>query len=259
LHNYQKKYNSVEHWQQCSICSDKKNTEKHKFDTACDTSCDGCSFTRSTQHSYDNSFDSYCNICKSERTPPNTATKVFFDVKTGSWYKKYVDYAVAYGMFTGTSSVHFSPDTSMTRAQFVKVLANLSGVKISNNVTSGFNDVPSGKWYTGAIKWAADNGIVSGMGAGRFEPNTQIDRQQMCVMLVNYVEKYQKQSLKKIKVYSGFSDEELIARWAEDAIVKCFESGLVSGTGNNCFSPKNVATRAQGATIFTNFHKEYIA
>ena len=258
-HNYAVKYNAQNHWKECSICHTTKENSGHKFTNACDTGCNECDFKRTTNHVYDNAFDEICNVCDGARTAPCTPTKTFTDVKAGAWYKKYVDYSVAYGLFTGTSDTQFSPNTSMTRAQFVKVLANISGIDTNNFVNSGFKDVPSGKWFTGAIKWAADNGIVSGMGAGIFEPNSKIDRQQMCVMLVNYVEKYQKSSLKKLKVYTGFGDDDKIARWAEDAIVKCFESGLVSGTGDNLFSPKMYATRAQGATIFTNFHKEYIA
>ena len=258
-HNFETKHDGQKHWKECKICHTTKDSSTHQFTNACDNDCNECDFKRNTTHVYDNDFDEVCNVCKATRTALCTPTKVFTDVKPNAWYKKYVDYSVAYGLFTGTSNTQFSPDTSMTRAQFVKVLANISGVDTNNFVNSGFKDVPSGKWFTGAIKWAADNGIVSGMGAGIFEPNSKIDRQQMCVMLVNYVEKYKKSSLSKIKVYTGFGDDDKIARWAEDAIVKCFESGLVSGTGNNLFSPKMYATRAQGATIFTNFHKEYIA
>ena len=187
------------------------------------------------------------------------SSKMFKDVAADKWYKKFIDYAVTYGMFKGTSDTTFSPNVEMTRAQFVQVLANLTGVKTDNSARSGFTDVPSGKWYTGAVKWAAENNIVKGMGGGKFEPDTKIDRQQMCVMLVNYVEKYKKSELSENKEYKAFADEGDIASWAKAAVIKCFESGLVSGTGNNKFSPKTIATRAQGATIFTNFHKEYIA
>ncbi|MBR5012199.1 MAG: S-layer homology domain-containing protein, partial [Clostridia bacterium] len=112
---------------------------------------------------------------------------------------------------------------------------------------------------TGAVKWAAQNGVVKGMGAGKFAPNAKIDRQQMCVMLVNYVENYTKSSLYQYKAYMGFADENKIAGWAQSSVEKCYRANLVKGTTGGKFSPLSVATRKEGATVFTNFHKEYIA
>lgn len=185
--------------------------------------------------------------------------KMFEDISKDAWYKQYTDYAVSYGIFSGTSDTTFSPNADMTRAQFAQVLANLSGAKLDNNVKTGFTDAPSGKWFTGAVKWAVDNKVASGTGAGRFDPTGKIDRQQMCVMLVNYVEKYKKSELKKEIKATTFADDFEIANWAKTAVYKCADAKLVNGVGAGKFAPKTVANRATGATIFTNFHKEYIA
>lgn len=191
-------------------------------------------------------------------TPPDLENvKTFTDVPKDAWYKPYVDYSVAYGMFAGTSSTTFSPNSSITRAQFVQVLANLTGIEKNNNVSAGFTDVESGKWYTGAIKWAAENKIVSGMGNGKFEPDTEIDRQQMCVILVNYVERFMKKSLSEKVKYTGFADASDIAAWAKTAVEKCYKAELVKGVGDNKFAPGNVASRAEAATIFTKFHSNF--
>lgn len=50
----------------------------------------------------------------------------------------------------------------MNRAMFVQVLANMSGVKTDKNAETGFKDVSVGRWYTGAVAWAAQFGIVNG-------------------------------------------------------------------------------------------------
>ena len=166
---------------------------------------------------------------------------------------------MTYGIFKGTSSNTFSPNTDMTRAQFVQVFANISGVDTSNsNVNSGFSDVPKGKWYTAAVTWAAQNGIVNGVGGGRFDPNANVTREQMCVMIVNYIENYQKRTLNVTANASTFADDKNISSWAKTAVYKCAKAGLVNGVGNNMFDPKSSATRAQGATIFTKFFKEYM-
>ena len=188
------------------------------------------------------------------------SAKQFSDIKPTAWYKPHVDYAVTHGIYSGTSDKTFEPNKNMTRAQFVQVFANLSGVDTSDrNVNSGFSDVPQGKWFTGAVTWAANNKIVSGIGDGKFDPSADVTRQQMCVMLVNYVENYKKTSLVKIKNPPTFADDKDIAKWANSQVYKCAAAGLVNGVGDNKFDPKSSATRAQGATIFTNFHKEYLA
>ena len=184
------------------------------------------------------------------------AGTTFTDVANGKWYTPHISYAVENGIFNGTSATTFSPDTNMTRAQFVQVFANISNVDTSNkNVKTTFTDVPSGKWYTAAVKWAAENGVVNGMGDGTFEPETPVTREQMCVMLVNYVEKFQKETLKSTVDTKTFADDTKIASWAKTSVYKCAKAGLVKGVGNNKFDPQGTTTRAQGATFFSNFHK----
>ncbi len=186
------------------------------------------------------------------------ATKIFTDVKAGSWYEKYVAYAVAHGIFEGTSKTTFSPTMNLTRAQFVRILANLEGIDVDDNTTTSFTDVKSGQWYTGAVKWAADNKIVSGIGDNKFAPNDNITREQMCVMLVNYYEVFKKEKLEETSSKILFKDDNNIATWAKTEVYKCQQANLVNGTGDNNFSPKAFATRAEGATIFTSFHSAYL-
>lgn len=183
----------------------------------------------------------------------------FKDVKKGAWYEQYVDYATKYGIFNGTGNGNFSPDAKLSRAQFVQVLANIEGVDLDNNMTTDFKDVASGKWYTGAVAWAAENKIVSGSGDGKFNPNADVSREQMCVILVNFMEKYWMGEFNKNVIATKFADDAQISSWAKDSVYTAFRAGLVTGTGSNKFSPKLSATRSQGATIFTKFHDEYIA
>lgn len=180
----------------------------------------------------------------------------FTDVESGKWYTEHINYAVENGIFKGTSATTFSPNTNMTRAQFVQVFANISNVDTSNkNVSSSFSDVPSGKWYSAAVKWAAENGVVNGIGNGKFAPEDPVTREQMCVMLVNYVEKFQKETLETTVDTKTFDDDSKIASWAKDSVYKCAKAGLVNGVGNNMFDPQGTTTRAQGATFFSNFYK----
>ncbi len=188
---------------------------------------------------------------------PKETAKMFKDVSAGDWYEHYVDYAVTYGLFSGTSKTTFSPNKKVTRAQFVQVLAALSGVDTSNNnVKSGFSDVPKGQWYTAAVKWASQNGIVSGNGNGKFAPDANVTREQMCVMLVSYA-KYRKMTLKKLEAKATFADHKKISSWARDAVYACQRADFVNGKSGNQFDPKGTGTRAEAAVMFTKFHKDY--
>ena len=108
--------------------------------------------------------------------------ETFDDISKDDWYYKYVDFVTDKEYFVGTSETTFSPEMSMTRAMFVVVLAALEGVKVDNNV-SPFADVPANTWYSGAVKWAADKGVVAGIGDNKFAPDTAISREQMAVMM----------------------------------------------------------------------------
>ena len=256
-------------------------TITHTYSNPCDATCNVCKNVRTISHKYgeyiydnnatyenDGTKTRTCSVCNATDTITAEGTKleklidtsvVFKDVSSNKWYKKFIDYAVTKKIFTGTSYDTFSPEENMTRAQFVQVFANISGVDTSNrNVNSGFSDVPKGKWYTAAVTWAAKNGIVNGVGGGRFDPNAKVTREQMCVMIVNYIENYQKKTLNITTNASTFADDAKIAKWAKTAVYKCAKAGLVNGVGNNKFDPKASATRAQGATLFTNFYKQYM-
>ena len=118
--------------------------------------------------------------------PASAAAEKFTDVKPGKWYYTAVDYAVAEKLFNGTSATTFSPDEAMTRGMFVTVLGNKAKVDPDQYTESSFTDVKPGKWYAPYVEWAAQNGIVNGVGGGRFNPNQSVTREQMAVILYNY-------------------------------------------------------------------------
>lgn len=183
------------------------------------------------------------------------ATKKFTDVGD-KWYTEYVNYAVNYGLFNGTSDNTFAPNSAMNRAMFVQVLANLAGAKTDRMAKTQFDDVVSNKWYTGAVKWAADNGIVTGTGKKTFEPMKNITREQMCTMLVRFAN-YMNLPLEKINDKEYFSDDSKISNYAIESVYECQMAGLVNGMGDGKFAPKETATRAQVSKILSVFHDDY--
>lgn len=187
------------------------------------------------------------------------SSEMFNDVDSDRWYKEYVDYVVTNNIFNGMSETDFEPDTAMTRAMFVQVLANLEGVDTENrDVDTVFSDVPSGKWYAPSVKWANENGIVDGVSRTTFEPNAGVTREQMCVLLVRFAN-YKGLTLNEAVAPKVFSDDANLSNYAKDAVYACQRAGIVSGMTETTFDPKGSATRAQVAKIYTVFHKDYIA
>ncbi|MBQ8606035.1 MAG: leucine-rich repeat protein [Clostridia bacterium] len=185
-------------------------------------------------------------------------SKIFNDIPKSAWYKQYIDYAYTYGIFGGKSANTFEPDANITRAEFVQVLANLTGVDTSNKkVTTKFKDVKSGNWFAPAVKWANEKGIVSGKSATSFDPNAKISREEMCVMLINYA-KFKGIALKKKETKINFADDYKISSWAKDRVYQCQMADIVNGKGGNKFDPSGTAKRCEAATIFKLFHEQYL-
>lgn len=161
------------------------------------------------------------------------------------WAEEAINYVYAKKLFNGTTEHEFSPNKSMTRGMFVTVLGRLSGADTINTST-GFKDVSQEDYYAPYIKWAVDNNLVKGKGNNIFAPNQAITREEMAVILANYM----KMLGKEISVQSiGFKDEKSISTWAKESVKVVQSLGLIQGKEDNNFDPKATSTRAEVAII----------
>ncbi len=182
---------------------------------------------------------------------------VFKDIKKSDWFVKNsaLDFAFNMKIFKGVSDTTFEPNSAVTRGMFVTVLGRLHGVADSKKITK-FTDVKKNDWYSGFVKWAADNNIVNGTTSTTFAPNEFVTREQICTMMERYC-KFAKIALKKDIKEIKFSDAGQISSYAKKAVTACQRGGIVNGKGNNMFDPKGQATRAEVATILMNFYRNY--
>jgi DNA repair exonuclease SbcCD nuclease subunit len=174
----------------------------------------------------------------------------FADVDSTQWYTEAVNFVTARQFFNGVSDGMFAPKMAMTRAMFAMVIANMEGADLSSYKTSEFIDVDINAWYGKVTAWAVEKKIVSGVGNGRFDPDAQITREEMAVMLNNYI-KYKDIKLTSVS-QSVFADASAVSNWAKDAVTQIQSYGIISGVGENTFAPMANADRASVATIFTN-------
>lgn len=177
----------------------------------------------------------------------------FKDVPAGSWFEPAVKYVTEKGLFSGTGNDMFSPNVNMSRGMFVTVLGRAAGAVVTDTNT-GFADVSADKYYAPYIKWAADNGIVTGVGNGKFAPDADVDREQMCAIIVRYLRDYKKIDLSKYETGSAdFSDVSAISTWALADVNTAQKLGFVQGSqvgGAVVFDPKGKTTRAAAAAVF---------
>ncbi len=202
-----------------------------------------------------------CSATKNETIPAISVSAVrkFTDVQKKDWYYKAVEYAVNNNLFSGLTETDFGPGENMTRGMFVTVLGRLHGVSVSKKVSTKFVDVKKNQYYTGYVKWANDNNIVSGLTTTTFGPEENINREQICAMMVRYCS-YAKITLQKKNAAITFKDGAKISKFARSAVKACQQGGIVNGekvSGGYNFRPQGNATRAEVATIMMNFAKTY--
>lgn len=170
----------------------------------------------------------------------------FSDVPASNWAKNAVDFVSARGIFNGTGDNAFSPDNTMTRGMLAVVLHNLEDSP-AHAFDGTFADVEE-SWYTDAVHWAAEQGIVTGYGDGRYGPNDDITREQLAVILWRYAGSPAAEGEEL-----PFADADQVSGYAAEALRWAKEQGIVNGDGNGRLMPKGLTTRAQAAQMLMNF------
>ena len=202
------------------------------------------------------SWDDDSSSSGTTTTPTTPANPVpdkamsFTDVKSNDWYYSSVRYAYDNGLFSGVSHDSFGPGDSMDRSMLATVLYSLDGKPAAGK--SGFADVADGAWYADAVAWAAEHGIVSGVGGGAFTPGGTITREQLAVMLYRYAQ-YKGYDVSKTADLSGYADQDKLSDWAAQAVQWACGSGLMNGRSAAQLAPEGTLTRAEAATMLKAF------
>ena len=220
-----------------------------------------------------------CTICGETKTEPIPATGVpdvcpggptcpgyaFRDMPVPTdWAHEGLDYCIYHGYIAGTSASTVSPNGVCTRAQLVSILYRVQGEPTTvkgyelSKLRAPFNDVPRGQWYTDAIWWAKLMGVVAGTSATTFDPEGEITREQLAVILYNYTKQFAPGSLTATGSLAGFPDAASVSSWARTEMAWAVGNGLISGTGSGSvayLTPQGSATRAQVAAILMRFEQ----
>ena len=165
------------------------------------------------------------------------------DVQKGEWFYDGINYVTEQGMMNGVEERVFNPNGDMSRAMVVTVLHRLAGKPAAGENAPAFADVAAGEWYSDAVAWAAEQGVVQGYD-GSFDPNGAVTRQQLATILYRY-----HGSPATEATLDAFADAQTVSDWARAAMCWSTEKGIIGGVSATELSPASTATRAQVAVI----------
>lgn len=115
-----------------------------------------------------------------------------------------------------------------------------------------FTDVAADAWYAPYVMWAYTTGVASSTVEGRFSPNSDITREEICSMLYNFsdVKKY---ILKGNTASKSFSDASSINGSYRTAVSSMQTLGVINGYDDGSFKPKNSASRGEVAAMLVRY------
>ena len=179
----------------------------------------------------------------------------YTDVSITAWYYESIRNVSLKGYMSGMGEKKFSPNSNLTRAQFVQLLFAMEGLdKADYEGETCFGDVPEGKWFSPAVKWAKDTEITSGTGDGKFDFNGMVTREQLARFMMKYAEYKDHDTSGKADI-SVYSDVSAVSAWAYDAVEWAVYEGIFTSTSDTSLvlAPRNFSTRAVAARVVSVF------
>lgn len=172
---------------------------------------------------------------------------------TYHWAKSYINKLKDKGYISGISETLFSPDTTITRAEFIAIISRILNIQGPQNISS-FDDVEPDKWYQSAIEGGVEAGIIDAhfITGNSFRPDAPIRRDEMASLLaLSY--KYMNGEYYKATELDSFLDKDTVEAWAKPYMKVAVGSGLMFGDDTGNLRPQSTATRAEAAAMLLRF------
>ena len=182
-------------------------------------------------------------------TAPGTT---FSDIKNHA-NKAAIEALASRGIINGMSKDVFSPNKTMTRAEFAAIVTRALGLPAKD--TKAFTDVPSSKWYAGYIGAANSSGIVNGVGNGKFNPDGTITRQEAAAMVARAAKlcglDTTMDAAATRNMLAQFGDYRSAASWATESLAFCYSAGILDQSDLN-IQPTKAILRCEIAQMLYN-------
>lgn len=185
---------------------------------------------------------------------PIVHASAYNDVSGSDWHSNAIDYVTEIGLMEGVGNGDFQPNQPLTRAQVVALLYRLAGDP-ETTYTGQFQDVAEDKWYAIPVSWAYQHDIVHGISETAFAPASNITREQLAVILHNYLNTMGKKVELAENAFNRVKDCWAVSPYAEKGVVMVCESGLMNPDAQYNFNPKGSVSRADSAVVFMRLSK----
>ena len=181
------------------------------------------------------------------------AADVTYPDVAGTWSEEYVKRMTELELMEGRSAGAFAPNENMTRAELVLALYRLAGSP-SVSGKNPFDDVAGDAAYRDAVIWANEKGIASGRSQGVFDPDGDVQRQEIAKILNAFAAGAvgRKALTNRADVLSGYADAAQVSGWARESMNWAVASEFITGSGGK-LDPRGAATRAQMAAILCRY------
>ena len=176
-------------------------------------------------------------------------TAYFTDVPVTQWYANPVYNLAAEKILVGKGNHLYDPEATVTRAEFVTILAKTAGKDLSlQKAATPFSDVRTNAWYAAAVSWAYEEGLAKGKESNRFCPDDPVTREEISAFLTRFIRRYSDEELPAAKELTFF-DTGRISLWAREDTAFLTALGVINGFPDNTFRPQNFATRGEAAQM----------
>ncbi|MDR2167887.1 MAG: S-layer homology domain-containing protein [Clostridiales bacterium] len=175
------------------------------------------------------------------------------DLPAESGYFPYILLVTSRNIFPGVSADNFAPNSPITRAMFVHILANLQPAENLPENSANFADIPQDSWYFNAVNWAVDLGLVSGMDDGNFAPYDAVSREQLALIVHRFIVTLDIE-IPLSTEFAPFADQAQLAPWSRKPAIFLHQAGLLTTRQGHNFEPQSPATRAEAAVTIARLY-----
>lgn len=187
-----------------------------------------------------------------------TADEIFKDIQPSDYFCSAVTYSYYHKIMSGVSSDLFEPRTVTSRAMAARILYNLEGMPAVDFVPY-YADISDGQWFSQAITWARENGVMDGYGT-TFGPNDAITREQFAAILYRYSKlKGLDTAVTSNAVLQQYQDSSQIHDYAWTAMQWAVQNKLIQGYSASELAPCDYTKRCDCAIIFQRYHSGFAA
>lgn len=185
-----------------------------------------------------------------EKTEPKTEVAenkdVFSDVNHLPWAKDAINALFEKNIISGVDGVSFMPDRNLTREEFSKIVFLAFNFEKDNGKIAPFTDYGKEQWFYPYVNALYRSNIINGISETEFGVGKEIKRQDVAVILDRVISLYK---ITNVENKASYTDIDQVSEYAEDAVNRLSQTGIINGNDDGTFNPHAPVTRAQVAVM----------